>query len=251
MATWKYVNMTNRSISISGPRGGMVQFRPNQFTTMPWFSRWVKPGFLTRVAATSGDMKVVKKANRRLIKQKTATRLEHLKLDKNPRYEVEKDVTEVEPSDSMRRRVELVAEQETVHYKRIRGVFHCKHCDIFRCGGAEPMLAHLHAIHRIDLDEEAQKKAEDAKAQQPDIPPDEDDIPPADEPPVEEEDDVPDDSPETEDDDQDEPKDDDSGKEEETEPEKAQALPCPYCERMYTLPHWLEKHIREKHATEI
>jgi hypothetical protein len=122
---YKYVNCNPFEVYVPGKRGVSVLFRPGEFSTDEWYSRFVGPRKLSRVP-------VSEEQNSR---QVTAS---------------EKG-TQTQVLDRTRKKYALVLEEETVHYVRKSGIYFCKHCDLFRTGSIKALQIHLREFHQMDV----------------------------------------------------------------------------------------------------
>lgn len=113
---YKYVNNNPFPVHISDRRGGMQLFRPGEYATDEWFSRFVGPRMLTRVPVGEEVPTLVKPQIQPRIKQ--------------PQGPVE---------------------FETKDYIRRQGLYCCKYCDVFRTGSSKLLAEHLEHVHNMGI----------------------------------------------------------------------------------------------------
>jgi len=115
MGNFCYQNVSDQPRYIPGKRGSQVLFRPGEFSTDEWFSRFVGPSMLTRVPVGLESPSPAP--------VKTPSRI---------------------PGE---------IQKETQFYTKRDGVYTCKLCEIFRTGSIKVLEAHLEEIHTIKPEE--------------------------------------------------------------------------------------------------
>jgi hypothetical protein len=133
----KYMNLNGHPIGLPGKTGSIVQFDSGEGSDDPWFGRFVGKGKLTFVqevqdqqrAALFGGIR-----NRQPVLPHKTDMIDNLKI---------------------------IIEEDTPSYKKVNGIYYCKLCQQFRCGGSELILAHLANVHGILPDTKADETVED------------------------------------------------------------------------------------------
>ncbi len=127
----KYVNLHVHPVCLPDGRGGQITFRKGQGSFSEWFSRFVGPGKLS-VINVNVDKKLAQQIDdhrKKLIEsKKNMPVFDSIKVGDIPFYKE-------------------VADAETQDYKLVRGIYHCKKCDMFRTGSLASLKAHFANYH--------------------------------------------------------------------------------------------------------
>lgn len=125
---FRYVNLHPYPVVVSGKSGSQVLFKTGDFATDKWFSRFVNVKELTKVAV------------------------------------------DVSRADAIRGEIPLVPtppapkslagppEEDTRDFVRKRGIYFCKHCDLFRTGSRKAFAIHLKELHQMVSTSEEPKR---------------------------------------------------------------------------------------------
>jgi len=138
---YRYQNLNPYPVMVPDKRGLMHTFLPNQGTNDQWFSRFVGNKKLSRTAVTHDSLKPAIAAKPVKAELKLAP-----------------DVAVAVASSPMLKA--LVADEDTRFYRREKGIYHCKMCEIFRTGSQQAVIAHLASQHKIDVQRAAESDAE-------------------------------------------------------------------------------------------
>ena len=140
---FRYVNRNPWPVSIPGPTGGQVLFRPGEGTTENWFGAFCNPRQLTREEV---DLSKVPQDRTRA---KGTNQTVFPSIPTLPVSNVPPQPPAVDPSQSIT--VTQPVEEETETYVKKRGVYYCKLCDIFRTGSRQLFEAHIKEFHAAEI----------------------------------------------------------------------------------------------------
>lgn len=144
----KYVNRNSYPIYVPDNRGGQVMFRPGEFTTNEWFSRFVGSRKLTKEPI--GEVPAVPN-------KKASTEQQAVVAPPKPKAAVA-----FSPSLSVASS-RTFKDEDTNEYLCKNGVYQCKLCDVFRTGSSEAMRVHITEFHgRTAQNPQAPKPEEDS-----------------------------------------------------------------------------------------
>lgn len=129
----RYINRNAFPVWLPTPRGGQMLFRPGEFTTEQWFSRFVGRDQLTAELVNQPGVPI-------LVKPQTTPAAPQPIV--HPAIAPAVAAKKVAPT--------FTSHEETPHYVMRNGVYQCKLCEIFRTGSAELMRAHLGEYHGLD-----------------------------------------------------------------------------------------------------
>jgi len=114
----KYVNKNNFPVVIPDQRGGQIVLNSGQGAFNQWFSRFVGKGMLTAINVDDQSAEVVK------VQQAQAAQ------------------------SPLRTQVAAVIKDEVnENWTRIKGIYRCVRCDIYRTGSRTTMEAHISDFH--------------------------------------------------------------------------------------------------------
>ena len=134
---YRYENQNPMPVVVPGQRGVGVTFNRGQWTTDAWFSRFVGPRQLTRVAVTStGDP----------LRLAPPTR----PVPPTPRVAAPAPISRPMLSTLIRN-----AEESTVNWMKKDGIYYCRHCELFRTGSQVAMRSHLSSYHDLSIEDPA------------------------------------------------------------------------------------------------
>lgn len=125
---FKYQNCNSFPVFVPGERGEQILFRPGQFTTKSWFSRFCGERKLTRLSIEG-----------------TAVKLPENTV---PTSDIKGQPSESVPSVPGKGSFK---NEETPTYTYNNGVYHCKLCDIFRTGSRESLNTHMSLSHKMTV----------------------------------------------------------------------------------------------------
>lgn len=128
MRATRYTNKNNFTIFLPTPRGGQVAFHQGQGTTDAWYAK-----FLGHRQLTAEACEVDERGKIRVLSREEA---------KRPTAELEVIVAHTSPTHT-----QVFVDEETPEFRRIRGVLHCKLCDVFRTGSSLAMKEHIEGFH--------------------------------------------------------------------------------------------------------
>ena len=145
---FRYVNRNPWPVSVPGPTGGQVLFRPGEGTTESWFGAFCNPRQLTREEV---DLSEVPQDRTR------AKGTNQIAFPSTPSAPVFPPVPPTspppqavaDPSESIT--ITQPVEEETETYVKKRGVYYCKLCDLFRTGSRQLFEAHIREFHAAEM----------------------------------------------------------------------------------------------------
>ena len=128
---YRFENQNPFPVVVPGHRGVGVTFARGQWSTDAWFSRFVGPRQLSRVAVTTDGTPIRAPAVPRALS--AASERSH------------------PPVLPMKHKLLVQVSETTAHWEKRDGIYYCKHCDLFRTGGRIPIINHLTGYHQLEL----------------------------------------------------------------------------------------------------